>query len=282
MRRGTPLAAAAAAVALALALFAPAAASAQDVGPRGRTDLPAWGGPGFDGVYPARLLSVEGGRLLEEGGIVGLGDTRWLVHPRVEVLTNTLSDILGIANAGAKVALARGEGPRPAVAVAARGYWSYGGLLDAGVRRVAESFADVTDSAVEVSGVVGYLTATWSANDDRTHLHASVETHQPFESTFRVEDSEAGGGGSVRFEQGDDVSAMWGVDHRLLGHAVVVVLEAGWSFGLEEARFGGGVDLGGERWRVLLGASYPGVETDLATEPRDFVVNPAFSLHYRF
>lgn len=270
-----------AAGALALALLAPAPGAAQDTGPEGRTDLPAWGGEGFEGVYPARLLTIEGGRVVGEGGIVGLGDTRWAVHPRVELITNTLSDVLGILTGGVKVGLVEAEGARPDVAAAVRGYWSYGGLLDAGVRRVAESFADVTDSEVQVSGVVGWLTATWSANADRTHLHASLETHLPYDNVFQVEDSEAGGGGSVEFENGDDVSVLWGVDHRLVGRAAVLVLETGWSFGLERARFGAGLDLGGERWRVLLGASYPGVETDLATDPRDFVVNPHFSFHYR-
>lgn len=267
---------------MALSLVASASGAAQETRPVDRTELPAWGEAGFDGVYPARLLTIEGGRVVGEKGIVGLGDTRWAVHDRVEVVTNTLSDILGIANGGVKIGLLEPDGARPAVALTARGYWSYGGLIDVGVREVAESFATVTDSEVEVSGVIGHLTATWTANDGRTHLHASVQTHQPFENRFKVEDSEAGGGGIVEFQEGDDVSAMWGADHRLIGRAVVVLLEAGYSIGLERPRFGAGLDLGGERWRVLLGVTYPGVETDLATEPRDFVVNPAFSFHYRF
>lgn len=277
MRRNGELAAGA----LALMLLA-APAPAQQTEPA--AESPESGGAGFDGVYPVRLLTVEGGRMLEGGdAIVGLGDTRWAVPVRsVELITNTLSDILGIANLAVKLGLLEGEGSRPAVAVGVKAYRSYGGLIDTGVRRAVESFATVTDSDVEVAGWVAYAAATWSVDAHRTHLHAALQTHQPIDSKFRVEDSEAGGGGSVEFLEGDDVSAMGGVDHRLAGRAVVLVLEAGYSFGLERPRFGAGLDLGGERMRVLLGASYPGVETDLATEPRDFVVTPALSVHYRF
>ena len=267
---------------MALTLAASAPGLAQRTAPVERAELPEWGEAGFEGVYPVRLLTIESGRVLGEKGIVGLGDTRWAVHDRIEIVTNTLWDILGIATGGAKVGLLRQEETKPALALTVRGYWSYGGLIDAGVRRVAESFATVTDSEVEVAGVIGHLTATWSANDDRTHYHGSVQVHRPFDNKFQVEDSEAGGGGSVEFLEGDDVSAMWGADHRLISRAVIVLLEAGYSFSLEQPRFGAGLDLGGESWRVLLGATYPGVETDLATEPRDFVINPAFSFHYRF
>lgn len=266
----------------ALAFLASAPAAAQDVVPPEKFELPAWGSGEFDRPYPLRLLTIEGGRVVGEGGVIGLGDTRWAVHERVEVITNTLSDILGIANGGVKMALLEPAGTTPALAATVRGYWSYGGLIDAGVRRVSESLATVTDSEVRVSGVVGHLTATWTASEDRTHLHASLQAHRAIENEFTVQDSEAGGGGSVEFLDGDDLSAMWGVDHRLVGRSVIVALEAGYSLGLERPRFGAGLDLGGENMRVLLGASYPGVETDLATEPRDFVVNPAFSVHYRF
>lgn len=268
---------------VALALLASVPATAQDAAAPDGFELPTWGSGGFDGVYPLRLLTIEGGRVVGERGVIGLGDTRWAIHERVELLTNTLSDIIGIANGGVKVALLEPDGTTgPAIAATVRGYWSYGGLIDTAVRKVAESFATVTDSDVRVSGVVGHLTATWTASEDRTHLHASLQAHHAIENKFRVEDSRAGGGGSVEFRDGNDLSAMWGVDHRLVGRAVVGVLEAGYSLGLERPRFGAGVDVGSENLRVLLGVSYPGVETDLATEPRDFVVNPAFSVHYRF
>lgn len=235
------------------------------------------------GGYPARVLTIESGRLLDPGGTIGLGDTRWSA-PSVllELYTDTIEDALGIANLGVKLGLVEGSGARPDVAVGARGYWSYGGLIDVGVRKAVESFADVTESEVDLSGVTGHATATWSVLGGRTRVHGSVQGHHPIESKFLVQDSEAGGGGSVEFLDGDDVSAMAGLDHRLAGGAVILLAEGGYSWGLERARFGAGLDVGSRHWRVLLGAFYPGVETDLATDARDFVVTPEFSLHYRF
>jgi hypothetical protein len=91
-----------------------------------------------------------------------------------------------------------------------------------------------------------------------------------------------GGGGSVRFLDGDDVSTMWGVDHQVLGTRLVALLEAGYSWTLQRGRLGLGLDTGSQHMRVLLGVLYPGVKTDLATEPTDLVVTPAFSVHWRF
>ena len=75
---------------------------------------------------------------------------------------------------------------------------------------------------------------------------------------------------------------MWGVDHRLIGTRLVGLAEAGWSFGLQKARLGLGFDAGSQHWRFVGGVTWPGVETDVATEPRDFFVNPVLSIHYRF
>lgn len=269
---------------VALSLVASAPGAAQETDPVDRTELPAWGEAGLDGVYPARLLTIESGHVMDGGdAILGLGDARW-AHPdrSFELVTNTLSDILGIANLGVKVGVLQGQDGGVALAVGGKGYWSYGGLIDVGVREIARSFAEVTDSRVEVFGFVGYATATWPARRARTHHHASVQVHRPLASKFRVEDSEAGGGGSIEFHGGEDVSAMWGADHALFGRGLILLLEAGYSWGLDRPRFGVGFDAGGERLRFLLGMTYPGVETDLATEPRDFVVNPALSVHWRF
>lgn len=250
--------------------------------PAERTGLPAFSADGFDGRYPVRLVTVESARLLEGGrGLVGFGDTRYaLLDRRLEITTDTIDDVLGIVNGGVKLGLLDGEDGL-AVAIGGKGYFSYGGLIDLGVRRLAEAFADVTDSEVDLSGWIGYATATWSLSE-ATHAHLAFQHHHPLESRFAVEDSVAGGTGSVEFLDGDDYSAMWGIDHRLFGRALVALLEAGWSFGLDRPRFGAGVDAGSERWRFVFGIILPGVETDLATEPRDFAVSPTLSFHYRF
>jgi hypothetical protein len=273
------------ALAAALAtLLVAAAAPAQDVQPAKRMDLPAYGDvPGFDAAYPARVLSIESGLVLEQGrGLAGFGDTRYAPLDRVEVLTNTIGDLLGLANAGVKVLAVRPRGAVPSVSAGARYYESYGGLIDTGVRHIAESFADVTDSETDVRGIVGHLTATWTAGEARTHYHVSVQGHHAFETEFGVTDTVNGGGGSVRFLDGNDVSTMWGVDHRLIDTRLIALIEAGYSWSLERGRLALGVDTGSQNLRVLLGVLYPGVKTDLATEPTDLVVTPAFSVHWRF
>jgi hypothetical protein len=270
-------------VALATLLFAPAL-PAQDARPATRGELPAYGATGgFDATYPARVLSIESGLLLERGhGLAGFGDTRYAPFDRLEILTNTIGDLVGVANAGFKFLAVRPHGGIPSVAVGGRYYESYGGLIDTGVKHIAESFADVTDSETDVRGVVGHVTATWTAGGGRTHYHLSLQAHHAIEAEFGVTDSVNGGGGSVRFLNGDDVSTMWGVDHRLLDTRVVALLEAGYSWSLERGRLGLGIDTGSQHVRVLLGVLYPGVETDLATESTDLFVTPAFSVHWRF
>ena len=269
---------------LAILAAVPGTVRAQDGRPADRSPLPAYGSPaGFDAAYPARLLSIETGRVLERGyGLVGFGDTRYAPFDRLEVTTNTIADVIGIANLGFKFQALEPAGSRPAVAATLRYYESYGGLIDTGVRHVAESFADVTDSETDVRGIVGQLTGTWSAGEDRTHYHVALQGHHAIESEFGVTDSVAGGGGSVRFLKGNDVSTMWGVDHRLVDTRLVALLEAGYSWTLERGRLGLGVDTGSQHLRVVFGILYPGVETDLATEPTDLVVTPAFSVHWRF
>jgi hypothetical protein len=259
-------------------------AHAQDSRPAGRFPLPEYGASGgFDATYPARVLSIESGRLLERGrGLAGFGDTRYAPHARIEVLTNTIGDVVGVANAGVKILAVRPVGGIPSVAVGGRYYESYGGLIDEGVRNIAGSFADITDSETDIRGLVGHITATWSAGDDRTHYHLSLQGHHPIVTEYGVVDSVAGGGGTVKFLNGDDVSTMWGVDHRLIGTRLVALLEAGYSWTLERGRLGLGIDTGSQHFRVLLGVLYPGVKTDLATEPTDLVVTPAFSIHWRF
>ena len=272
-------------LALTIALWAlPGPALGQDGRPAERAALPAYGSAeGFDANYPARLLSIESGRVLERGyGLAGFGDTRYAPFTRIEILTNTIADVIGVANLGIKVLALEPAGSRPSVAAGVRYYESYGGLIDKGVKHVAGSFADVTDSETDVRGLVGHLTATWSAGADRTHYHASLQGHHAIESEFGVTDSVAGGGGSIRFLDGDDVSTMWGVDHRLIDTRLVALLEAGYSWTLGRGRLGLGIDTGSQHLRVVLGVLYPGVKTDLATEPTDLVVTPAFSVHWRF
>lgn len=252
--------------------------------PTERLGLPTWGRGEFDGRYPVRVLTLETARMLDRGdAIVGFGDARYPILPgRVEVLTNTISDAVGVANLGLKLGVREPSGRRPGVAVGVKYYRSYPGLINKGVRRIAESFSTVTDAEVDISGWVGYAAATWAAEDGATGLHLGLQAHVPTETRFEVADSVKGGGGVLTFEEGEDVSVMWGVDHRLLGTKLVTLAEAGWSFGLERARFGAGIDAGSQRWRIVVGVTYPGVETDIATEPRDFVVNPVFSVHHRF
>lgn len=272
-------------VLLALAnLLLAMAAGAQDARPARHAELPAYGAVGgFDAAYPARVLSIESGILLDRGrGLVGFGDTRYAALDRIEVLTNTIGDVIGVANAGVKILAVRPEGGIPSVAVGGRYYESIGGLIDEGVKHIAGSFADVTDSETDVRGMVGYVTATWRAHDDRTHYHLSLQGHHAIETEYGVVDSVAGGGGTVKFYDGNDVSTMWGVDHRVIDTRLVALLEAGYSWTLERGRLGLGIDTGSQHFRVLLGVLYPGVKTDLATEPTDLVVTPAFSVHWRF
>ena len=270
-------------LALAIALAA-ADARAQDPRPADRTELPAYGrSGGFDATYPARLLSIESGQVLERGrGLAGFGDTRYAVFDRVEILTNTIGDVVGVANIGVKLLVVPEGAGFPSVAAGARYYESYGGLIDEGVKHIAGSFADVTDSETDVRGLAGHVTATWAAGGGRTRYHVSLQGHHAIETEFGVTDSVKGGGGSVRFLNGDDVSTMWGVDHQVFGTRLVALLEAGYSWSLGRGRLGLGIDTGSRRLRVLLGVLYPGVETDLATEPTDLVVTPALSVHWRF
>ena len=249
-----------------------------------RRELPRWSEAHFQAPYPSRLLTLETARVLDGGaGIVGFGDTRYgVVDGRVELVTNTISDLVGIANLGVKIGVRDAAGGGPGVAAGVKYYQSYPGLINKGVRRIAGSFSTITDADVDVSGWVAWGTATWTPTDGATAYHLGVQGHLPAETRFEVADSVRGGGGSLTFEEGQDASVLWGVDHQLVGTKLILVGEAGWSFGLERARFGVGVDAGSEHWRVLLGLTYPGTETDVATEPRDFVVNPAFSLHYRW
>lgn len=259
-------------------------ARAQDPRPAERSDLPEYGeSGGFDATYPTRVLSIESGRVLERGrGLVGFGNTRYAPFERVEILTNTIGDVAGVANLGVKVLAVPESGGFPSIAVSALYYESYGGLIDYGVRHIAESFSDVTDSETDVRGLVGQATATWAASGGRTRYHVSLQGHYSIESEFGVTDSVAGGGGSIRFLNGDDVSTVWGVDHRVFDTRLVALLEAGYSWTLERGRLGLGIDTGSQHMRVLLGVLYPGVKTDLATEPTDLVVTPAFSVHWRF
>ncbi|HEY7471246.1 MAG TPA: hypothetical protein VIE68_02765 [Gemmatimonadota bacterium] len=260
------------------------AARAQDPRAAERSPLPEYGeAGGFDAAYPVRGLSIESGRVLERGrGLVGFGDTRYAPFDRVEIMTNTIEGLIGVANGGVKVLAVRARGSAPSVAVSARYYESYGGFIDKGVKHIAESFADVTDSETDVRGVVGQITATWTGNEDRTHYHVSLQGHHPIESEFGVTDSVAGGGGSVRFLEGDDVSTMWGVDHQVIDTRLVALLEAGYSWLLERGRLGLGVDTGSQHMRVRVGVMVPGIKTDLATEPTDLVVTPVLSVHWRF
>lgn len=271
-------------LAAAVAMAVAAGARAQEPVPVERTPIPTRSGEDFAGRYPSRILTVETARLLEGGsGHVGFGDTRYgVVDRRLEVITNTISDIFGVGMVSAKVGLLDPDEYPIGVAVGGKYYRSYGGLIDAGVTAIAESFAEVTDSEVSVEGWVVFGTATWSAPDDRTHLHLGLQTHQPIENVFAVEDSVAGGGGSVEFLDGEDYSAMWAVDHQLMGRTLVGLMEAGWSFTLERGRFGAGLDAGSENWRFLFGLMIPGVKTDLATDATDFFVTPTISIHYRF
>jgi hypothetical protein len=272
-------------VSLALAtLLLATGARAQDSRPAKRSELPTYGAiGGFDGIYPARVLSIESGLMIERGhGLVGFGDTRYAPLDRVEILTNTIGDVIGVANAGVKLLAVRPHGGIPSVAVGGRYYESYGGLIDTGVKHIAGSFAEVTDSETDVRGLVGHVTATWTAGEGRTHYHLSLQGHHAIETEFGVTDSVNGGGGSVRFLNGDDVSTMWGVDHRLLDTRLVALIEAGYSWSLDRGRLGLGIDTGSQHVRVLLGVLYPGVETDLATDPTNLFVTPAFSVHWRF
>ncbi|HUP01053.1 MAG TPA: hypothetical protein VM737_05975 [Gemmatimonadota bacterium] len=245
---------------------------------------PAASAQEFDGPYPARLLTIESGELHDRGrGVVGLGDARVaLVGSRIEILTNTIADAFGVLNAGFKLGVFEARGDRPALALGLKYYHSIGGLIDAGVRRIAESFATVTDSDVDVRGWVAHATATWPVPGERTRVHFTAQLHRPIESRFTVEDDVAGGGGSVRFVDGEDVSALVGIDHALAGRRLILLTEAGVSWGLDRPRLGIGLDAGSENWRVVAGVLLPGVETDLASDPRDFEVTPVFSLHRRF
>lgn len=269
--------------ALVSVLFA-APARAQAVGNAAPSILPSFGSASaFDANYPSRVLSIESGILLErERGHAGFGDTRYAPLDRIEILTNTIADVIGVANAGVKILAVKPTGRVPSVAVGGRYYESYGGLIDTGVRHIAGSFADVTDSETDVRGLVGHVTATWTAGAGRTHYHLALQGHYAIETEFGVTDSVNGGGGSVRFLDGNDVSTMWGVDHRLIDTRLVALMEAGYSWTLGRARMGLGIDTGSQRMRVLLGVLYPGVETDLASDPIDLVVTPAFSVHWRF
>lgn len=266
---------------LALASAAGAGAQPSATGPR---ELPRYAEGAFDGPYPSRILTLETARMLERGrGTVGLGDTRYAVSGAlIEISTNTITDIIGVANVGLKVGLREPEGGRPGIVVGGRYYKSYPGLIDEGVEAIAESFSDITDSRVDIDGVIVYATSSWLSGDGATGYHLGVQTHWPGEYRFEVEDSVKGGGGNVVFHDGNDVSVMWGVDHQLIGTRLVGLAEAGWSFGLERPRFGLGLDGGSQNWRFVLGVMWPGVETDVATEPRDFFVNPVLSIHYRF
>lgn len=252
--------------------------------PPERRDPPSWGEGDFEGRYPVRVLSMETALLLDPGeAIVGLGDTRVpLPARRVEFVTNTISDLVGIANLGVKIGLWESSGAQPGVAAGIKYYRSYPGLINKGVRHIGGSFSNVTDADVDVSGWVGYATASWPAGGGATGLHLGLQAHLPDEARFEVADSVNGGGGFVEFDEGEDVSVMWGVDHRLVGTRLVALAEAGWSFGLERARFGVGLDAGSQRWRVVLGLAYPGVKTDVSSEPRDLVVTPVLSVHHRF
>jgi len=270
---------------LAVVAFHAPLAHGQDVTPPDAIEMPDLrGNLDFDTPYPVRVLTIETGAMLEKGsGIVGFGIARWpLLDRRLEVTTNTIGDAVGIANLGVKVGLM--DDPERSFALVAGGmfYQSYGGLIDLGVQAIAESFSDVTDSEVEVSGWVGYATGSWTMEDGATHVHLALQVHEPTQTKFAVEDSDAGGRGSVEFRDGEDVSTMWGVDRRLLGRRLVLLMEAGWSWSLDEPRVGLGVDAGSRRWRVTAGVAYPGVETDLATDPTDLVVTPVLSVHYRF
>jgi hypothetical protein len=267
------------------AALAPPALRAQPEPAAEARALPTYGEGSFDGPYPVRLLTVETARMMEPGhGTVGFGDTRFGVSGRfIELSTHTITDIVGVANLGLKLGIRQPDGLRPGIVVGGRYYKSYpGALIDKGVRKIAESFADVTDSEVDIEGVVAYATASWVPQDGPTGYHLALQTHWPGEYRFAVEDTVAGGGGNVVFHEGNDVSVMWGVDHRLMGSRLVGMAEAGWSFGLERPRFGLGVDTGSQRWRFVAGVTWPGVETDVATNPRDFFVNPVLSIHYRF
>ena len=262
---------------------AAAGASAQPAPPTQHRELPRYAEGEFDGPYPVRTLTIETARMLEGGdGTVGFGDTRYsLVGRRVEIATNTISDIVGIANVTLKVGVREPKGATPAIAVGAKYYRSYPGLLNEGVRRIAKEWT-ISDADVDVSGMVGFATATWLSSDGGTGYHLGVQAHRPLQSKFEVADSVHGGGGTLTFEEGQDVSVMWGVDHRLVGTKLVALAEAGWSFGLEKARLGLGFDAGTQRWRFVGGVTWPGVEGDVATEPRDLFVNPVLSIHYRF
>jgi hypothetical protein len=265
-------------------LLTAADARAQDPRPAERSDLPAYGeSGGFDATYPTRVLSIESGRVLERGrGLVGFGNTRYAPFDRIEILTNTIGDVVGVMNAGVKFLAVPEGGGVPSIAVSGFYYESYGGLIDKGVKHIAGSFSDVTDSETDVRGLVGQATATWGASGGRTRYHVSLQGHHAIESEFGVTDSVKGGGGSVRVLDGDDVSTMWGVDHQVFGTRLVALLEAGYSWTLQRGRLGLGIDTGSQHMRVLLGVLYPGVKTDLATEPTDLVVTPALSVHWRF
>ncbi len=262
----------------------PAAAAAQAPPSPDHHDLPRYGGGPVDGAYPVRLLTIETARMLDANhGTLGLGDARYAMPwRRVELVTHTITDIVGVANLALKLGLREPAGGTPGVVLGIKYYQSYPGLINEGVRKVAESFSDITDADVDVSGVVGYATASWIPGDGATGYHLAVQGHLPSDYRFTVADSVNGGGGTLVFEDGRDLSVLWGVDHRLVGDAVIAMAEAGWSFGLERARFGVGVDAGTQRWRFVGGMTWPGVETDVATEPRDFFVNPVLSIHYRF
>lgn len=269
---------------LLLLLAAGTPALAQDGVPVDRAELPARGRASLDGPYPVRILTLETARLHARGdGVVGLGESRLgLVDRRLEIVTNTLHDILGVANVGLKAGVLDPEAWAPGVAVGGEVYGAYGGLLDEGIREIAESFSDVTDASADLSGWNAWASATWLARDGATNVHLAFQHAHPRETRFSVEDSVAGGGGTVTFDDGRDWSLMWGVDHRLVGDALLLLAEAGYSWGLDRARFGLGVDAGGRRWRVAVGAIAPGIETDVATDPREWPLTPTLSVHARF
>ena len=262
---------------LATVLFA-TVAKGQDAQPSERSPLPGYGSTGgFDATYPVRLVTIESGRGLERGrGHAGFGDTRYAPFDRIEIVTDTIRDVIGVANAGIKVLALRpagdplGGGHRTLLRVVRR--LSTGRQAHRGVVPDAPIPRRRSRNPSSRGG--------WRA---RPHELPRLNTgHHAIESEFGVTDSIAGGGGSVRFLDGEDVSTMWGVDHQVIDTRLLVLLEAGYSWALERGRIGLGIDTGSQHMRVVVGVMYPGVKTDLATEPTDLVVTPALSVHWRF
>ncbi|MFO7916087.1 MAG: hypothetical protein R6U43_10415 [Candidatus Krumholzibacteriales bacterium] len=237
---------------------------------------------------PTKLMNVETGYLLsEEAGRlkIGIGESGYGIHPRVQITTNTMLDVFSFLNAQVKLGLLMEKGDLPALAIGA-GYYN---LVGSGfiVEGITEEAFSVEEELVLDSGLDSwYLHISLSRHlRDRIRVHLSYQ-YRYISGYFESDEP-------VTLTSGDEEVAVYAsldqsVYHRSvmaaidadLGGSAKVLLEMGYDGSYEKFRGGFALRLAAtRRLAVQAGVLWPGIDLG---DDFEMPVIPNLALFWRY